>query len=366
MIKKFLPHTTIELIHWYERYISPVALIVGFLIDNFILLDRVDGIVGNVVLFTYLFLVGAGIILLNCIQGGAIKGALALRVAPFLPVTIQLFFGALFSGYLSLYARSAGVLVSWVFVIVLAALLLGNERFRQRYSALSFQVSVYFIALFSFFVFFIPLVIKKIGTPVFILSGLVSLAIISLMVIILRRAVPARMAQSRAGVTRNIAGIFIVFHVLYFSNLIPPLPLALKESGVYHSVERIGATYRMLEEQSSWRVRYLSMPSTLNLRTGEKAYVFTAIFAPTGLSTVVRHEWQLFNEQNQTWETKSDVRFTIFGGRDGGFRGYSEKYNPELGSWRVNILTESGLVIGRTRFTVQYVSDAPVLNEVEK
>jgi hypothetical protein len=39
--RRFLPRDTQELVLWYERFISPLALIGGFISDNLILLRRI-------------------------------------------------------------------------------------------------------------------------------------------------------------------------------------------------------------------------------------------------------------------------------------------------------------------------------------
>lgn len=363
MIRRYLPKNTAELIHWYERYVSPIALIAGFLLDNYVLLDRVDVIFGNILLLTYLVLAGVAIVLLNLVESGRAQNAFMLRIAPFMPVVIQLFFGALFSGYLSLYSRSAGVAVSWVFVLALAFLLIGNERFRTLYQRLPFQLSIYFTALYSFLIFFLPLIFKTIGPGMFLLSGALSVVIIGLVIGLLRSLVPERFAETQRTTIRSLITLVVIFNVLYFSNLIPPLPLALKEGGVYQSVERVEGAYVLRGQVRSFVVRYLNVPARLYLASGEKAFVFTAVFAPSGLSTALRHQWQYFSTTTDRWETRSDVKFTINGGRDGGFRGYSQKQNIEAGSWRVNVLTEYGQIIGRIRFTV--VLDDGVPNLIE-
>ncbi len=352
MIRKYLPKSTEELIHWYERYLSPVALIVGFLLDNYVLLNRVDVLLGNVLLLSYLTFAGIAIITINYIEAGRTQNRFMLWIAPYLPVVIQLFFGALFSGYLSLYSRSAGVAVSWVFVLVLAILLIGNERFRSLYQRLPFQLSIYFVSFYSFLIFFLPLIFKSIGPWMFIFSGAVSAGIITLVMLLLRHLIYERYMETRRTSIRSLIVITVVFNVLYFSNLIPPLPLALKEGGVYHSVVRTEGAYILEGERKTFATRFLNTPARVNLTEGEKAYVFTAVFAPSGLSTALRHQWQYFNTVTDTWQTRSDVKFTIHGGRDGGFRGYSEKFSPEAGSWRVNVLTDHGQIVGRIRFTV--------------
>ncbi len=352
MIRQYLPQNIEELIQWYERYISPLSLIAGFLIDNFIVLKRVDAPFGNMLMLSYLVLVGIAIVLLNLIESGRVEQRFLLTVSPFLPVAVQFFFGALFSGYVSLYSRSAGVAVSWVFVFALAFMLIGNERFRMLYQKLPFQISMYFTTLFSFFIFFLPLIFKTIGPAMFLLAGASSVVIIGLFTGLLRALTPERFTAAQSTTTRSLAALFMLFNVLYFSNIIPPLPLALKEGGVYHLVERTENEYTLSGEMKSFGVRYLGIPAHIALNDGDNAYVFTAVFAPSGLSTILRHQWQFYNKGTRQWETRGDVRFEIRGGRDGGFRGYSQKQNPEPGSWRVNVLTERGQFIGRINFTV--------------
>src|SRR5438046_3026621 len=62
---------------------------------------------------------------------------------------------------------------------------------------------------------------------------------------------------------------------------------------------------------------------------GERVYVFSAIFAPSGLSTIIFHEWQHYDENTKDWVTTNTEQFPIIGGRDGGYRGYSFKDNAE-------------------------------------
>ena len=352
MIRKYLPQSTEALIHWYERYLSPISLLIGFVLDNFVVLKRVDAVFGNILLLSYLILAAIAIVVLNVVETGRVQNRAVLWIAPFIPVAIQFFFGGLFSGYLSLYSRSAGVIFSWLFVIVLAGLLLGNERFRALYQRLPFQISIYFASLYSFLIFFLPLIFKAIGPVMFLVSGALSVGIISLFMIVLRALIYERYMETRRTSLRSLTVIIVLFNVLYFTNLIPPLPLAIKEAGVYHAVTRTENVYTLEGERKNWATRFFSAPARVQLAPGEKAYIFTAVFAPSGLSTALRHQWQYFNTTTKMWETRSDVMFTIYGGRDGGFRGYSEKMDPEVGSWRVNVLTEHGQIVGRVHFTV--------------
>src|SRR5690349_13850564 len=150
MIRRYLPKTGKDFVHLYERYLSPISLVAGFLADNFVLLRRVDLLRSNLLLFSYLIIAALGIVLLNLIETGRLKKSWIIKSAPFISIVVQFSFGGLFSGYLSLYARSAGYELSWIFVALVALLLLANERFTRFYVRFTFQISLYFFVLFSF------------------------------------------------------------------------------------------------------------------------------------------------------------------------------------------------------------------------
>ncbi|MCE9541136.1 DUF2914 domain-containing protein [Candidatus Kaiserbacteria bacterium] len=361
-----LPKDVQELVHWYERYVSPLSLVAGFVADNLYLLRRVDLWRSNVLLFSYLAIAAAGILFINMVEAGRFKHPWVLKVAPITPVIVQFAFGGLFSGYLSLYSRSAGVFSSWVFVVIVAALLIGNERFIRLYIRFRFQIGLYFTVLFSFLIFFLPVVTRSISQGIFLLSGLVALLVIAAFLYLMHLAVPELERANRTKVARTIAIIYIVFNILYFSNAIPPLPLALKDAGVYHSVTRIDDTYTLLAEPAPWYRTILPYNTTIHLTEGASAYVYTAIFAPTGLKTTILHVWQRYDDSVKSWQTMSTVSFPVLGGRDGGYRGYSLKSSLTPGRWRVNVLTLYGQTVGRVTFTVMSATSSPVLTEVVK
>lgn len=366
MIRRYLPKNVSDLVHWYERYISPLALVAGFIADNYILLRRVDLFRSNALLLSYLVIAAIGIVLINMIEGGRVKRPFMLTLAPIIPVVVQFSIGGLFSGYLSLYSRSAGVLESWVFVVIVAAFLIGNERFMRLYTRFRFQVSLYFLVLFSFLIFFLPVVFHRIGTLMFLLSGIISLVLIAGFLYLLHLLVPAIEAENRTKVARRIAAIYLVFNVLYFTNLIPPLPLALKDAGVYHGVTRINDSYTFLAEPEPWYSAVFAYGTVIHTTPGETIDVFSAVFAPTGLSTTILHQWQYYDTVQRAWQTELTVQFAVNGGRDGGYRGYTAKSDLAAGKWRVNVLTRGGQILGRVSFTVIRDIQTPLLHAVTK
>lgn len=366
MVRRYLPKNLEELIHWYERFISPLSLVAGFLMDNLVLLRRVDLWTSNALLFFYLCMAAGGIVLLNGIEVGKFKHPWLLKVAPILPVAEQFAFGGLFSAFVSLYSRSAAFYGTWAFIAVLASLLIGNERFRKLYLRFSFQIAMYFTALYLFFIFFLPVVLHKLSDLLFIVSGLVAIGCISALLLALSKVTPVVEKKERTRSARSIAMIWLVITVLYFTNLIPPLPLALKEAGVYHSVTKLSdGTYGLTGEQRTWYQAILPFPTTFHKTGNDTAYVFTAVFAPSGLSTPITYLWQRYDDVKRGWVNVSQFNLNINGGRDGGYRGYSLKSNPQPGRWRVSVLTQTGLVIGRISFDVVGASTSPeLLNSV--
>lgn len=360
-----LPRNLEEAAEWYMRYISPLTLVAALFIDTFFLIRRVDTLLTSLVLFSYLALATLICVLIALVQTGRVRLPWLLRVTPLLPVISQYAFGGLFIAFLSLYSRSAAISISWIFVFAIAILLIANERFVRFYLRFAFQISILFITLFSFLIFYVPLLFGRVGPSMFIGSGLVSLIVISTFLFVLSYVVPGLVRNERAAYTRSIASIFIVFNILYFTNAIPPLPLALKEGGVYHEVERVLDEYRLLAEPVEWYEAYLRYNTAFHRAGDESVYVYASIFAPSGLSTAVSHEWQRYDEAMREWITLQVVPYSIVGGRDEGYRGYSVFRGPPEGQWRVNVLTEHGQLIGRVSFMVVNVAEpVPLLSVV--
>ncbi len=352
-----LPKSIEEAAEWYMRYISPLTLVAALFVDTFFLLRRVDTLLTSLVLFFYLALAASISLVISLIQTGRLQQRWLLKVTPILPVVSQYAFGGLFIAFLSLYSRSAAFSLSWVFVAAIAFLLIANERFVRLYLRFAFQMSVLFITLFSFLIFYLPLLFSSIGPYMFIASGMASLLAIAVFLLLQSYMLPELVRRELTTTTRSIAAIFLVFNILYFTNAIPPLPLALKEGGVYHTVDRMDSEYRLLAEPVEWYEGYLRYNTVFHRAPGESIYVYTAIFAPTGLSTAVSHEWQRYDEERGGWTTELIVPYLIVGGREEGYRGYSVYSRGGEGRWRVNVLTEHGQLIGRVSFRVANVSE---------
>jgi len=349
----------------YEPYLSPIAVMAGFVWDN-LTLQRIDLLVENIVIISYLLIALLCILFMNAYDAGRLRGRFFDKAVVGVPFLLQVVFGGLFSAFLIFYTRSATIAASWPFLLLLLGLLVGNELFRRRYQRFVFHISVYFVTLFSYAVFAVPILVSRIGSGVFVLSGLASLALIFLVVWLVKKVIPARVQASRNYLLISIGSIFVVFNLLYFFNLIPPIPLAMKESGVYHSVARTGQGYEVKYEPAPWYRFWAEWDNEFHWQAGQPVYNFTAVFAPTKIDTRIQHRWSYYDEQAEEWVIKDTLGYSMVGGRDGGYRGYSLKYGVEPGQWRVDTVTPTGQILGRNKFEIVKTGQIPSLETAFK
>ncbi|OGC87657.1 hypothetical protein A3D70_01105 [Candidatus Adlerbacteria bacterium RIFCSPHIGHO2_02_FULL_54_18] len=351
-----------SIFHFWERYehhIGVGALVVGFLFDLWVA-DRPDSIFNNLLLLSYLFLAGAFIIILNLRARRRPDDATPL----FLLLMLQFCFGGLASNLLVLYGHSGTLTGSAVFIGILVLIVFGNEYFRSRYSLLRFNIGVYYFLMLSYALVAVPIFIThSLGILTFFLSGIISIMAISGFLILLFFAV---FRGSDTGKLKEVSfiigGIFCVFNLLYFLNVIPPVPLSLRDIDVYHSVlKRADGTYLALYEPAPWYQFWRSSSERYTSASGTAA-CFSAVFAPADLQTPIYHVWEYKNATGE-WEQRSKVPFPIQGGRAEGYRGFSTKSALTPGEWRCNVETASGALIGRVGFVAVWASTTPALSQ---
>ena len=330
----------------------PVVLLVGFVVDT-LTLRQVDRLFDNIVLLVHLFIVATTIFLLfarNTRLGRALKVSDRKSTIS----ALMLFsFGGLFSGFVVFYSRSGSLISSWPFIFGMLLLMLGTEVQKRYYEKAVLQISIFYIALFSYLIFSVPVVLKQMGPGIYFLSGLISLVLIALYVRLLFRLDPEKTLINKKKIAVRILSIFAVFNVLYFANIIPPIPLSLNFGAAYHDFSKIQAveykgSYEVAPAWQFWRKR----SRVFHRRIGEPVYVFSGVYAPVDLSVDIYHKWECFDPNRTRWMPSTEVRIPITGGRADGFRGYSQKTNIDPGSWRVKITTDRNQTIGQITFKV--------------
>ncbi len=355
-----------KLFKWWQRYehhLNMGALVVGFLFDLWIA-KRPDSINNNLLLLSYLLIAGAFIVILNLRETRRNESR---SVEPFfLLLVLQFCFGGLASNLLVLYGHSGTLAGSAIFIGLLVAMVLGNEYFRNRYTLLRLNIGVYYFLILTYLIVAVPtFIVHSIGVGAFLLSCVVSLVYIggflTLLYVAVFRGDRARQLGGAAGL---VSLILVVFMGLYFLNIIPPVPLSLRDIGIYHSVlKRSDGSYLALYEPAAWWEFWRSSASTFTASTGDAAFCYSSVFAPTSLEAPIYHQWEYHNPTTGDWEERSKLDFPVSGGREDGYRGFSVKTGLEPGQWRCDVETAQGALIGRVSFSVVEASSTPVLSQ---
>ena len=170
-------------------------------------------------------------------------------------------------------------------------------------------------------------------------SASVALAVLAL--------VPASLRQNGGGAPR-VAGaigravpLALGAAVLAWLGLpvIPPAPLQLVRPTMARAVVDLAP------------VDPVARMTVADLQAWGGLSAFTPVAAPAGLRQAIAHRWRREGRVMATVYLMTPVQ----GGRAGGFRTYSRRteFGPEaVGRWAVDVLTDSGQLIGRVRFRV--------------
>jgi hypothetical protein len=359
---------------WYgrfERPISSISLIGGF-VFNALTLTRVDEFMENFWVAIHILAVAVAIVLINREENmgadAVHEGADPAKLHFWLLNILQFTFGGLLSTFIVFYVRGSVLAVAWPFFAILVVAFFANERFKKHYARIDFQISFFFLSLFLFAIFFVPVLVHAIGPAVFLMSGGLALLALMLFILVLKWCTREGFKRGRAALYSSVIGIYLVVNALYFLHAIPPLPLALQDSGIYHSVaRRVDGNYTVTTEDGSFKdhvLKYLSVYPTYHTKAGVPAYAYSAIFSPGSFNMSIVHDWQRRDEATGKWTSVSRVTLPVVGGRNGGYRTYSVNRDLAAGKWRVNVTTESGQLIGRMAFQVVVGDTIPPL-EIE-
>jgi len=265
--------------------------------------------------------------------------------------------GTLLNAYALFYVKSASGLSAVLFLVVISILLLVNELPSVRKLGPVVLYGLYSFCLTSYFAYLYPVLLGRIRWWMFVLAVMTS----AVPLILVARFHHKRTSDRRQILRHAVApalGVQLLLLVLYGLHLIPPVPLSVKEIGIYHGVER--------QADGSYRVSYLAPPfwkfwqsddSDFLARPGDRVFTFFRVFAPKGFRDEIRVAW-LFKQPGRAWAAAGDVPIAIIGGRDNGYRGVSYKQNASAGDWRLVISTADGREIGHRTFSVA-VDDRP-------
>jgi hypothetical protein len=332
------------------RSYLPALFFSGGFIFDIVTLGRIDNILN---------MVSHGLFLL------LIMGALVVQFLEITPKVgakriVTLFFtyqndivhfllGALLNAFVIFYFKSGSLINTFLLVVVLFILLVINEIgfFKQKGPTL--KVVMFTISLSSFFIYLLPVLIGKIGSGIFLASQFCTVMVVMVLwQILLKMDVNPAMISSKLLVPA--ASVVVVFTLLYAARIIPPVPLSLKQIGIYHGLEKTPEGFVLSRLTSPWKV-WSQGDQDFVAREGDIIYLFTRIFAPGGFKDKLFYHFQI-KDRNGRWQSTDKIPLIIVGGREEGFRGYAYKKNYQDGIWRALVETAEGREIGRIGFKV--------------
>ena len=172
--------------------------------------------------------------------------------------------------------------------------------------------------------------------PIIALEGSAVLAALSLTPILRRPgAATWRQAHGRAAALALVAAVAVWLG----RGLVPPAPLFLARATAAREVQRL----EPVGETEG------SIPAATVVGWGGIA-AYTAVHAPAGLSQAIEHVWR------RDGQVVARIPLSpVQGGRADGFRTWSRRTDltpPLHGRYTVDVMTASGQLIGRLRFTV--------------
>lgn len=340
--------------HRHEKYAAVCCFFGGILYDS-LTLGRIDRLLDNLVLLAYLLVLGGLIVLIGRLQTGQSRHARLLHYQWLYPLAVQFLLGSLFSSYAVFYFQSVSLTRTAVFFGFIVLLLVANELIKERLTSLPLLVAMYCFALFSFFIFFVPVVLHAMNRWTFALGVLLcGLALAGVLAATFLRA-SDRSSLKPCGLAAG--GVLALLLLFYWANWIPPVPLALRSGGIYHRAEKQGNTYRVEMVRPPRHLFWKKSEEVFYLRPGDRAYCFTAVFAPTDLHTTLYHQWQRYDDKRGAWVQTDRMSYPVSGGREGGYRGFTYKQALMPGDWRVDVENPEGQLLGRIAFRVEEARD---------
>ena len=279
----------------------------------------------------------------------------AKKLWPFRILALHFFLGTLLNVYSIFYIKSASLFSSLAFLLLMVGMILANELpFIKNTEKVGFKVALYAICLFSFLSTVFPMLFGFIGLFPFAFAMAGTIGVLALQAKILKRKIANPKVMTHAIFT-PVVSVIAVFGLFYFLGLIPPVPLSVKEQGLYHNIEKREGHFFLSAEKSSglewpfWKTVFHAQPN-------DKIYFFSQIYSPARISDQINVHW--FKEDAKgNWQSQDKVPVQIRGGREEGFRIFTFKSNYEPGQWKVEVETSSGVEISRLYFVVQPVAE---------
>jgi hypothetical protein len=258
---------------------------------------------------------------------------------------LQFLFGSMLSPLFILYFQSASHAWAWIMILLLGGLLVGNEYMENKYRQFTISWALFGFCAMLLLNFALPFLLGSIHAAWFYLSTLLGAGL----AYGLYRKTPVH-----NGNIKPVWLIALLLMLAYRFDVIPPVPLVKRDLAVAYELRKVGGVYQLSQQPSGWWVFWRPSSNHLKTTPGQRVYFFSSVFAPGGLNTRLYHRWQHFDEK-RGWQTQSRIGYSLAGGRENGFRGYTYKQGLQAGDWRASVETENNKTVAVETFSVEMV-----------
>lgn len=339
----------------YSKYLNVIFFSSGFIWDWFTI-DRIDNSTELIFLGIYFVLLTICKYFNYTFLSYNLKPKVEEFFSKYLPLAQQFFLGGLCSASVIYFSRSVSISKTAVFFILIALIFIIMEFFRKRLSVY-LQFIMYSFVSFIFLACIMPVIFSAYNSFIFYFSGILSLSITLLLIYFINRRLKNTFKTSYSKLLLNVFTVYAIVVLFYIFKLIPPVPLALTESKVATDIKKIENNYDITYQPEKWYQLWKSNESNLKFLQNEKVFVYTSIFSPSNLNIKIYHRWNWLNPVTNKWQITDKIGYKVQGGREKGFRGYTNKSNISKGDWKVEVITEEEIIIGIISFSVEIVSN---------
>jgi hypothetical protein len=321
----------------------------GFLFDA-VMLSRIDEPGMLIQQGAYLLLCGTLLAVTQRMELKQLEPPRVLRKAwHYVDHVIHFMLGTLLNAYSIFYFRSASGLTALGFVVVIVALLALNELPRFQKLGPVVLYALYSICLTSYLAYLLPVLLGYIRPWMFYLAVGAALLPLTLHVLLL-----LRWGRAFGHVARHAAipayGVQLAFLLVYALRIAPPVPLAVKEMGIYHDVQRAPGGRRLLQQKRGWKFWQKGDQDFLE-RDGDKVWCFARIFAPAHFRDRLDIVWYRDDPQ-KGWIEYHRFASTVAASSARGFATEGYLTHPPPGRYRVEIQSGDRRTMGLLHFQV--------------
>ncbi|MBI3555073.1 MAG: DUF2914 domain-containing protein [Deltaproteobacteria bacterium] len=314
----------------HERWFPLAFFVFGFLFDA-VMIRRIDE--PMVIIQQAAYLVAAGALICMFLMNRTFW--------KYQEELLHFLLGTLLNAYMIFYFKAASLFASLGFILLLCGLLYFNESKR-------FRNALFCLCLTSYFVCMVPIALGALGWIPFVLGLLAATLAIAPMVWFLLKRDLAK------PIVLPFLAVQAAFALLYFLEMIPPVPLSVTSIGIYHDIRKANGAYELVSTRSRWRF-WQKGDQLFTARAGDRIFCFARIFSPSRFKDKLQVRWLHYDERHG-WMHHDAIPLPVVGGREEGFRGFTVKSNYEPGEWRVQVETSDNRELGRIYFRV--VADA--------